>query len=329
MQRQPLPNVPPQYIPGTPNVLGGVGPTQSPINTGGGVAGGGFGNYGIAGTGGMPARNPRGDIPAPPSGPAYGDPRLFAGAVTQQAGDYDKIMKNYEQLFANSTDPTKKPLEFTPITPQLYNYSPSADVTSSLSNLGGLAATGGYSQGDIANIRARSISPIRSIYANAQANLERNRALSGGYSPNYTAASTRMARDLSEQIGQRTTDVEAGIAERVAQNKLGIAPTWASAAQSENAARTSADASNADTQNRVAMFNAQMPLEYQQANQVRNNNALASVEGMRGLYGTTPALVNEFGNQVGQAAQLGQNQQNINNAMTNERLRRRQSMFGA
>jgi hypothetical protein len=33
---------------------------------------------------------------------------------------------------------------------------------------------------------------------------------------------------------------------------------------------------------------------------------------MRGLYGTTPALTNTFGNQVVQAGQLGQGQQQLN-----------------
>lgn len=265
--------------------------------------------------------------PIGPTNPSvlFGSPQSFSTAATQQAGDYDKIMQNYEMLLKNATDPAKK-VDFTPITPQLQNYSPSANVTGSLSNLSNLASTGGYNQGDIASIRARSLSPIRSIYANAQANLDRNRSLSGGYSPNYAAASGRMTRDLSEQIGQRTTDVEAGIAERVAQNKLGIAPTWSAAAQSENAARTAVDAQNIATQNQVAMFNAQMPLQYQQANR---GNALNIVEGQRGLYGTTPALTNTFGSQVAQAAQLGQNQQQINNQVQQEELRRRQAVFGA
>lgn len=274
-------------------------------------------------SGGVERRGPGfGEEPSiPPIGPSpslFGSPSTFSAAVNTNAGDYDKIMKSYDDLLKSgiSSSSSIKPMQFNPIAPKLAQYSPSADVTSSMSNLSGLASSGGYSDEDTANIRARGLSPIRSIYANAQQNLNRQRSLQGGYSPNYTAASVKMARELSEQIGQRTTDLEAGIAQNKAANRLSIAPTWASAAQNENSARTAIEKSNADTINQINELNAQLGLAYGNANnsmrlQGQQGN-LQTVEGMRALYGTSPALTSTFGNQVAQAGQLGQGQQQIN-----------------
>jgi hypothetical protein len=273
---------------------------------------------GRAGTGGIPGRSLF-DTPAPSGPPTkqYGNPATFTAAANTQASDYDKIMGMYSNLAAKSaTDP----LTSTSITPQLAQYSESPNVKGSLSNLSNLATTGGYSPEDIQNIRARDISPIRSIYSSAQQGLERQKALSGGYSPNFGAASAKMARDMSDIISNKTIDVNAGIAQNVAQNRLAAASPYASSSLSENAARTASDRANADIMNQIAETNANRAL---QAGQFNRSNVLGSIEGMRGLYGTTPALTSTFGNQVAQAAQLGQNQQQIDE----QRLRDMMPMF--
>lgn len=201
-------------------------------------------------------------------GPAYGDPGTFAGAVTQQAGDYDKIMQSLQTLASG--------------------YQQSPDVTASLNNLNNLASTGGYSAQDISDLRNRAISPIKSIYSTAQQNLDRSQALSGGYSPNAGAAQAQLARDMSQQVGQAEENADAGIAQNVAANKLSIAPSYASAAQGAQGQ------------------NVSLPLQIQQM--------------MASLYGTNPALINTFGNQVATATGLNQNQQNINNNQLNSVL---------
>src|SRR6266852_3480585 len=93
----------------------------------------------------------------------FGNPATFTAAADTQARDYDKIMKQYADLARSfSTNPlTTSPVKYSPITPQTSQYSQSPDVTSSLSNLRDLSTTGGYSAGDIQNIRERDISPIR------------------------------------------------------------------------------------------------------------------------------------------------------------------------
>lgn len=130
---------------------------------------------------------------------AYG---LYNTAVEQQAGDYGNIMQGYKNL-ANGP---------------------------AMQNLGELASTGGYSEADKANLRERGISPIRSIYAGANRDVDRQKAIQGGYSPNYGAVKTKLARDLSSQIGDQVTNVNAGIAQNVAQNRVGLAGTYANAA---------------------------------------------------------------------------------------------------
>lgn len=124
---------------------------------------------------------------------------LYNTAVEQQAGDYGNIMKGYQGF--NSSAP--------------------------MQNFGELAATGGYSEADKQNIRERGISPIRSIYASANRDVDRQKAIQGGYSPNYGAVKAKMARDLSSQIGDQVTNVNATLAQNVAQNRVGLAPSFA------------------------------------------------------------------------------------------------------
>lgn len=239
----------------------------------------------------------------PPTTPTslFGNPATFTDAANTQASDYDNIMKEYTDFIAHLNNNSS-----TPIAPQLSNYSQSPDVTNSLSTLSNLATTGGYSDADIANLRARGISPTRSIYANAQQNVERQRALQGGYSPNFNAVQAQMARDESNQIADINTNVNAGIAQNVVANELAAAPSYASASATANAAQTQADQANAAIVNQINEMNAQLALAH-------NQLGLGAIQGQASLYGTTPALTNLFGNQVVQAGQLGQSQQALNN----------------
>ncbi len=145
---------------------------------------------------------------------------------------------------------------FNSINPQTAKYEQSADVTKSLSDLSGLADTGGYSAADIQNIRDRDTSPIRSIYSSGQQELQRQRALSGGYSPNFNAVSASMARDEANQIGNTLVSANAGIAQNVASNRLAAAPMYAGYSGQANAAKTAADQRNADIVNQINEDNA-------------------------------------------------------------------------
>lgn len=94
------------------------------------------------------------------------------------------------------------------------------DFGSIMSGYRQFAETGGFSPDDLANIRARAVSPIRAVYANAQREVSRNRALQGGYSPNFNAAMAKMAREQSMSQADASINREAELAEMVQKGKL-------------------------------------------------------------------------------------------------------------
>lgn len=80
--------------------------------------------------------------------------------------------------------------------------------------------SGGFSPEDLANIRARSVSPVRAVYQNAQREVNRQRSLQGGYSPGFGVLQARMQRTQGQGISDAATNAEASIAEMVQQGKL-------------------------------------------------------------------------------------------------------------
>lgn len=179
--------------------------------------------------------------------------KAYPASIEQGARDYDSIMGAYKNILN---------------TP----YQSSPDVTSAMSGLKGLAETGGLSLADQAAIRERGISPVRAVYANAMRNLDRQRALQGGYSPNYTAATAKMSRDLSDEIANQTTNVNAQLAQMIQQGKLQAAPQYAQFASQEESKQQ------------------QRPLDI--------------LQRMNSLYGTTPANAALFGQQALQEQQI-------------------------
>ena len=127
--------------------------------------------------------------------------------------------------------------------------------------------TGGFTPQNIQDIRARAEAPIRGAYSAAMADVERNRALSGGYSPNANAALAKMAREQSYSSSDAETNANAAIAQLVQQGKL-------------------AGLGGLNTTD-TAQLNAL-------------NEALS---GQRSLYGTTPGATSMYGTQLGQSNQ--------------------------
>lgn len=245
----------------------------------------------------------------PPVDPLAGNYGAYNAGVQQNAEDYDSIMQGYKGILAgnqNRLDPSL----FKDYQPTSFQYSPSAAQTESISNLGNLSKTGGYTQAEIADLRARGISPIRAIYANAKRNIDRQRTLQGGYSPNYTAATAKMAREEGALISDKTTDINAGIADKVAQGRLGIAGTYASAAGNQSDTANRYGRANVEDVNEANRFNAANKLDLAKLRTSSDSDAL---HGMTSLYGTTPALASTFGNQALNAAQLQSSNINAGN----------------
>src|SRR5262245_57246768 len=82
------------------------------------------------------------------------------------------------------------------------------------------ANTGGYSNQDIQELRARSVSPIRSAYGNTMMELDRARSLGGNAgAPNYIAAASRAQRELPGQMADAMTGINAELARDVREGK--------------------------------------------------------------------------------------------------------------
>ncbi len=193
-----------------------------------------------------------------------GGPSGGGGVANPAAVNYTPQAIPPSILFNPTAAPTQT--QFTPTaagTPSTFNpsevhitpYSEGADTTSAIANLKGLADTGGYTAQGQQDIRERGISPIRSVYANAQRGLERSKALGGGYSPNNAAVTAKMAREQSGLVSGAVTDINAGLAQNIAANRLSAAPMYSGAVANEAAQRTNAEQMNTGIRNQVAQFN--------------------------------------------------------------------------
>jgi len=284
-----------------------------------------------------------GKMPTPASDPLTNQYKLYNSGVQQNAEDYSGIMQGYRNLTNNAQSQRSQPISapnytpqqvspsqstYTPaqmqapasITPQSYTaqnyaYKPTADVSSSLAGLKDLSTTGGYSEQGIADLRARGISPIRSVYASAQRDINRNRSLKGGYSPGYNATSAKMAREMSDQIGTATQNVNAGIAQNVAQNRLSAAPNYASAAGAESGLATQAGLANVNAQNQAGQINTSAANQAQLqniANQIAANQYNAGAVNQAGQFNAGNIQQADLFN--ANAVNAG-NQQNIQNQL--------------
>lgn len=138
-----------------------------------------------------------------------------------------------------------------------------------LGSASNMANTGGLSDADKANLRARAISPIRAVYANSLRNVERQRALQGGYSPGYSTLMGRFNRDMGQGVSDATTNAEAAIAEMVQRGKLGGLSAWGSGLGGMASGLLGA---------------------------LGGQNA--SIGGMNSLFGNQPGMAGLFGNQM-------------------------------
>lgn len=226
----------------------------------------------------------------------------FTNAYQQSVGqaqqDYGNIMGGYQSFLGNIPKATNFSYQtVTPKTPEELNEA-YGYLREAVPGYREFAQTGGYSDKDIQELRARGTSPIRSAYANTMQELDRARAVGGGYSPGYTAAVSRAQREMPEQIADAMTNVNAKLAEDIRQGKLaglagvsGIGSTMGGFA-SEDANR----GLQAQLANQSAALQAAQLSE--QSLQNRYMMQLQGLEGERGLYGTSPGMASTFGNQA-------------------------------
>jgi hypothetical protein len=232
----------------------------------------------------------------------------------RQTGDYTDIMKRFRDIYDTSANPTNGQYKFDPYTAAQATYSRSPDTTAALASLNELSRTGGLSDTDQQNLRARGVSPIRAQYATAQRDMDRQRRLNGGYSPNFGAVTAKMTRDQSSLIADQMDKVNANIAQMVQSGKLSAAPNYASAAQAESELKNKFELENTNAKNEANRFNASGMFESRK-NQL--NDRLSAAQGMTSLYGTTPARSSLYNNNALDNAQFQNNvtQQKKNSAI--------------
>lgn len=82
------------------------------------------------------------------------------------------------------------------------------------------AQTGLLTDQQKADLRARAIAPIRAAYQTAANNVDTQRGIAGGYSPNYTATQAKLAREQGYGMSDAETNANAAIVAMQQQGQL-------------------------------------------------------------------------------------------------------------
>jgi hypothetical protein len=83
-----------------------------------------------------------------------------------------------------------------------------------------LMNTGGYTQGELGDIRSAGNRQIPSFFANLRDRMQTAQNATGGYSPGYSSGMAALARDMAHKGQEAALDTELGISDRVRQGKL-------------------------------------------------------------------------------------------------------------
>jgi hypothetical protein len=213
----------------------------------------------------------------------------YQNVANRQMQDYSNIMGSFRDWREKSLTPTISAINAREPTKFQYSRDPST-VGRAVSGYTDFADTGGYSPQDIQELRARGISPIRAAYGNSMMQLDRQRSLQGGYSPNYTAATAQMQRELPQQLADATTNVNAGLADAIRQGKLAGLGGLTGIGGMEAPLKMRADELT------------EQALAGKEGRQLSAQQLLgSSIDMERGLYGTTPGATATFGNQAQEA----------------------------
>lgn len=156
-------------------------------------------------------------------------------------------------------------------------------LSSALGGYTDFANTGGLSGQNIQDIRARSVAPLRAVYANANRDINRQRSLQGGYSPNLTAAKAKMAREMGQGLSDASTNVEATLAEQIRAGKL-----------AGMAGQSQVSTAGQGLQNAIDSLGAQTRLQgltgLANTAGMGYDTILKALQGGTGLYGSTPGM---------------------------------------
>lgn len=256
----------------------------------------------------------------------YMAPQYHVPTMNGMGESFKPELNQSPELFKPKTLNT--PESYTPDklgSPDLYNpksfdYKRTDDFTDAIRNLKGLTESGGYTSEDIYNLRERGVSPIRSIYASAGRDIDRSRALSGGgTNASYSALKGRMARELSDKIGGITTDVNAGIAENVANNRVSLAPVYAGVTGNESGLANQYGRQNTDELNRADILNSGLINDTNRTNISEGNRA--KLINVNSINDTNRENTNILNNASGMNTELINRLRQINTGTVNDASR--------
>ncbi len=252
---------------------------------------------------GFPQQKPGGGAaatPKPPMNPWINDRPIYTDDSSQEQSIIDRLMSQLDQSRSDTQSNLNARLgqvgnkDIERYTPEEQKYSRSADFGESIGMLKDLAKTGGYSDLDLAALRERGVSPIRSVYANAQRNLDRQKSIQGGYAPGFASAASRMAREQSGMLSDAVTKVNADIADRVAKGKLAGMEKYAGMSEGEN-----------ELINKILGGNVERGTEAKRLNAASANEAMLQRERLREAALADAAKSQQgFGDQALAVAQL-------------------------
>lgn len=236
------------------------------------------------------------------------DRAAFETSMQGANADYSRMMGQYQNLMGDSFRPQYEGYQNFAGGGRDMSLDPkySGQLDNAISGYQNFANTGGFSDQDIQDLRARAISPTRSVYASAQTDIDRQRSLQGGYSPNYTAASAKLARDLADSISGANVNANASIAQMVQQGKLAGLGGLSDVSLQQQQMKSAIDQIN--NQMRLSGLSGMT-----EADQAQLAQRLGAMSGMGNLYGTAPGTASMLGQRAGQTqgyAQQGQNDLN-------------------
>lgn len=239
----------------------------------------------------------------------------YTNAANQAGQDYSNIMGGYGNFLNNQVPSILS--SYGQVANGSLNTGLSqqykGNIDSALSGYQNFANTGGYSDQDVAAMRARGESQVRSVYDSAQNNIDRAKLLGGGGGlPNYAAATAKLTRDQSQSVNDADTNLEASLADQIRQGKLAGLSGLGSLGSSQESLQAQIDQMNSSNKlsGLAGILNG-------------NQQGLSALSGMNSAYGTTPGAANMYGNQLAnsnnQMAQLEQLRQSLSQLFTNSR----------
>lgn len=200
------------------------------------------------------------------------------------------------------------------------------------------AKTGGYSDADIQNYRARALSPISAQYSNDLNEIQRSNALQGSAAPNYAASIARLSRNRGLNLADTVRNAETDIQSQIRAGKMSGANALSGAEVSlqdmlsrnklqglESAATGQGNLENAITQNKLSGAG-------QAATQIQSlTNAIneAKLAGDSQSVGMLTSMLNSIsGNQLTALGGITDTQQGAESIAQQGKIAGAQGMFG-